>query len=95
MKTPQQLPVEVLFVILAAIGGISRYLSNYVNGERFRLSMLIANLFVSGFAGLMFALFARSFGLSIELQWISSGVGGFMGTEAVKFIVQKIKRQFP
>jgi len=52
----RNLPVEVVFVILASVGGVARYLSNYIKGEKFRLSMLVSNFILSGFAGLRFPL---------------------------------------
>lgn len=88
----KHIPIEIVFVTLAAIGGVARYLSRFLDGEKFSLSMLVANLFVSGFSGLMFALFGRSMGMSVEVQWVLSGVGGFMSTEALKYIAKKIKK---
>jgi len=88
----EKFPLELVFVAIAAMGGIARYLSLFLNGEKFRLSMFFANLIVSGFAGLMFALFGRSMAMSLEMQWVLSGVGGFMGTEAMKFLIAKIKK---
>ena len=89
----RNLPVEVVFVILASVGGVARYLSNYIKGEKFRLSMLVSNFILSGFAGLMFSLFGSSLGLSTEILFVLSGVGGFMSTEALKFLAQKIKKE--
>jgi hypothetical protein len=91
-KMKENLPVEVLYVIIAAIGGGARYLSLYINGERFRLSMLCANLLLSGFSGFMFSLFGGSLGLESDIIYVMAGIGGFMGTETVKFIASKLKK---
>lgn len=86
------LPTEIVYVALAAIGGLARYLSRFINGEKFSISMLLANFIISGFSGLMFSLFGKSLGLSSEFLYVLSGVGGFMSTEALKFLAQKIKK---
>ena len=88
----KNMPSEGIIVILAIAGGLARYLNLYLNGEKFRLSMLVANLILSGFAGLMFSLFGKSLGLATEFTYVLSGVGGFMSTEALKFLAQRVKK---
>lgn len=86
-----KIPPEWLYTILAACGGGARYLQGYIRGEAFSPRMFLANVVMSGFAGLMFALTARSMSFPPETIYVAAGIGGFMGTSALEFLASLIK----
>jgi hypothetical protein len=90
MKT--KIPIEIIYTLLAGAGGMARHINQYLNGEKFDWHLLLANMFLSGFSGLMFALFARGAGLSENLIFVFSGVGGYMSTSSLEYIFKKIKK---
>lgn len=79
-------PIEWFYAFIAGVGGAARYLNMYLNDGRFFWGNFMANIFISGFSGLMFALVGRSMNLPQEILFIFSGVGGFMGHNALEYI---------
>ena len=84
---------NVTFVLLAAGGGIARYLHNYTHGTKFHLSMFLANAVISGFSGLMFAYAAESAQFPPSFLYVSAGIGGFMGHSALEWLSEFIKNR--
>lgn len=82
----EAVPTEVIATIFAIVGGLAKYLHNYIQGKPFVFAVLFANLIVSGFSGFMFAQFAQVVGASEKVQFISAGIGGFMGAAAIDLI---------
>ena len=91
----KNLPIEVVYGILAVAGGIARYLNSYVNGEKFKLRILIASAVVAGFSGFMFALLGETMNMPTSLLHIMAGVGGFFGEQSLKFIMEYITKKTP
>ena len=88
------IPVEILWIILAIFGGIARYLDTYLTGkEIFSFSKVLATMFVCGFTGFICA----QIFLLIYPSWalVSAGIGGYLGTEAIKTIVPLWKARLP
>lgn len=86
-------PIEVMYGIVAIVGGISRYLTAYVNGEHFKFSILIASAFIAGFSGYMFALMGDSMSMPYPLPHIMAGVGGFFGDQTMKLVLEYVARR--
>jgi hypothetical protein len=86
----KQLPVEIFVVTIACAGGIARYLNGYANGQPFKLSIFIASTFVAGFSGLMFWYLGVSMNLPTPFLAMMAGVGGFMGEQSLKYIMEVI-----
>lgn len=84
-------PIEWLYALLAATGGGARYLNMYLNSGKFLWTNFIANLFISGFSGLMFAFMAESMNMPPMVLYIFAGVGGFMGHNALEFLASYLK----
>jgi hypothetical protein len=84
------IPIEVIFTVLAAIGGFARYLNGYVNGGGFSWRIFLASGFVSGFGGLMFGLFGQSLSLPLAMMLMMAGVGGFFSEQSLKFLMEYI-----
>jgi hypothetical protein len=85
---------EVMWAITAVIGGFARHLSLYIRGDKavFRVSMFLANGFVSGFSGYMFAQVM----LNLHPEWVlvAAGIGGYLGAETLEIIINFFKRKF-
>lgn len=86
------LPIELFYTAIAVIGGIARYLSGYVNGQRFKLSILLASAFVSGFGGFMFALFGQTMQLPDPMLFVMAGIGGFFSEQTLEFILENVTK---
>src|SRR3954471_19084954 len=71
--------------VLASAGGAVKFLAvtlkkgNFMSARRF-LFLLLANVFISGFSGLMGALVFSTFTADHVWQLIASGIGGYLGT---------------
>ena len=88
-----QLPLSFTTSIVAIAGGVARYLVGYVDGGRFKLSIFIASAFVSGFSGWMFALMGLDMNVPQEMIYMMAGVGGFMGEQTMKFILEYLGKK--
>lgn len=84
----KQFPVEAIYGLLAVGGGIARYLNGYANGQKFHLSILVASALVAGFSGYMFALLGVTMSMPQPMLFVMAGVGGFMGEQTLKFIME-------
>ncbi len=88
-ETLSKIPVQALYTVTAATGGVARYLNSFKDGKvRFSLSFFVASAFVAGFSGLMFALLGESLNLPSPLPYIMAGVGGFFGDQTMKFLLE-------
>ena len=85
-----KVPLDAIYVGIAVIGGIARYLNGFVNGNDFKLSVFFASAFVAGFSGYMFALLGDSLSLPPTMLHIMAGTGGFMGDQTLKFIMEYV-----
>ncbi len=80
------------FILIAAIGGIAKHLSEYLKGSTFRIRQLIANTIVSGFSGYIFA--EAAYQMNPEWSHVAAGIGGYMGAQALDFVFYVIKERF-
>jgi hypothetical protein len=79
-------PIEVVYVAVAATGGISRYLQKYLDGSKFTWQHLVAHGFISMFSGYMFGQAATYLNLGEQASFIFVGMGGFMGVRALEML---------
>lgn len=86
-----KIPIELIYTLIAAGGGVVRHLNEYIHGKKFAWRLLVANMILSGFSGFMFGLFARSLNINGDMTLVFSGVGGFMSSTALEFLYQKLK----
>ena len=87
-----KVPTEVIYVAIAAAGGTARYLHVYLNEGKFAWRHFIAHIFISAFSGYMFYQAAVNIlGLPESSVAIISGLGGWMGVEALKMLEILIK----
>ena len=91
MEWLSKIPPEIAFVMLAAVGGVSRYLFIYLNEGLFAWRHFIAHTIISCFSGYMFFLFgANVLGMEDGGVAILAGMGGWMGVEALKLLESSI-----
>lgn len=84
-------PIEIIWVFVAMIGGVARYLNSYISGQRFKLSIFLASGVVAGFSGYMFAIAGDSLQLPQGIVHMMAGVGGFFGEQTMKFLLDYAK----
>lgn len=89
----KEVPIEIIYGILAVMGGVARYLNSFVNGQKFRFSVFLASAVVAGFSGFMFALLGESLALPSAMKNVMAGIGGFFGEQSLKFIMEIIQRK--
>jgi hypothetical protein len=89
----KQSHVGLLYGAIAVFGGIARYLNEYANGEKFKISIFLASAFVAGFSGWMFALVGESMQMPQPMLFIMAGVGGFFGEQTMKLILEWVNKK--
>lgn len=89
-----KVPTEILYVTIAAAGGTARYLNIYLKEGDFTLRHFVAHVFISAFSGYMFYQAALNlFGMPEGSIAIVSGLGGWMGVEALKWLEMVLKNK--
>lgn len=83
-----QIITAIIFGAIAVAGGVARYLNGYINGVPFRFAAFCASVFVSGFTGYMLALVGLSMNFPEPVLFIMAGTGGFLGDQAMKFVME-------
>jgi len=78
----------IIAVTLAVAGGLARVL-NLKDKVRLKLSFILSELFISGFAGLMVLLLARSFGLADDWLGLICGMSGWVGPKILDLVSRK------
>lgn len=91
----EKVPTEIVYVAVAAFGGIARYLQFYLMEGAFAWRHFIAHVLVSCFSGYMFFQFATDvLGLGDDVIPVIAGMGGWMGVEALKLLESTIKKKW-
>lgn len=94
MEWLTKVPAEIVYVLVAAAGGVARYLQHYLNDGGFTWQHFIAHVIVSSFSGYMFYNFANNvLGFPDNTVAIFAGLGGWMGVEALKMLESIIKKR--
>ena len=89
----------LIWALLASMGGVARFLSMLLNSDSPPISvrrisfMLGANVFVSGFSGLMGALMMSIVTPDANWHFVSAGVFGFLGAKGLEIIADKISKK--
>ncbi len=88
----KDVPVQVLYIFVASIGGMARYLNGYIGDKKFSIPVFMASAFMAGFSGLMFALVGDSLHLPAPMPHIMAGVGGFFGDQTLKLVMEFVSK---
>lgn len=84
---------QIIYGLVAMCGGVARYLNAYAQGRPFKISVLAASTFVSGFSGYMFATLGASMSLPNPLIFMMAGAGGFFGEQTMKFVMEYVQNK--
>ena len=77
----------LLAVSFAALGGLARML-NLKEKRKLKWSMVLSEMFVAGFIGLILYLFVRASGLAGEWAGVICGLGGWVGPKILDLILK-------
>jgi len=81
----------IIAVSLAVAGGLARLL-NIKNESRLKWSSILAELFISGFAGLLVLMLARALGISGGFVGVVAGISGWIGPRVLDVIAKAASR---
>lgn len=94
MEIVQKISLESIYVLTAVSGGMARYLYKYTRGRKFSFQEMLAELFISGFSGIMFYKFAEIvLNFPDSANGLLAGLGGWMGVESMKFLADYFKNK--
>jgi LydA holin phage, holin superfamily III len=85
-----KLPNDLIWIIIAVLGGVARYLNKFLAGEEtVSIGRVLATVFVTGFCGYMTAQVM----MLMYPPWtvIGAGIGGWAGTQIMDTMVQFLK----
>lgn len=95
MDDLKNIPLEIIYVSLAALGGVARYLQKYLDEGKFGWQHLIVHIVISAFSGFMFYQFAENvLHISPSMVPVLAGMGGWMGVESLKVVEALVKKLF-
>ena len=92
MDNSYHIPVQVVYAVIAIVGGCARYLNSFVTGTPFKFTVFLASAFVAGFSGYMFAELGQSMQLTSQFIFMMAGVGGFFGEQTMKYIMEYLTK---
>jgi len=92
MEHLKDIPVQIIYVIIAIAGGVARYLNGYANGAPFKFSVFLASALSAGFSGMMFYYVGLSLSLPTPFLAMMAGTGGFFGEQTMKLVLEYTSR---
>lgn len=84
--------VAYLFFI-TFLGSLASYCYNIINGNKFNLIILIAQIFISIFAGALVVLTASYFNWQFELAGGIAGLAGWSGATLIKALEERLLKR--
>jgi hypothetical protein len=88
---PEQNLTEIFkHVGIAAVGGVAKYLNEYIKGSPFNWKICAAKFIVCGFIGFVFAQFFTVY--KTEYAYVASALAGYAGTEIFDTAVHALAR---
>lgn len=82
--------VVVYLFFITLLGSLASYCYHIMNGDRFRISTLLAQILVSTFAGALVVLGASYFNLDFELAGGVAGLAGWSGATLIKALEERL-----
>ncbi|MCL2497687.1 MAG: phage holin family protein [Symbiobacteriaceae bacterium] len=77
----------VIAILLASCGGLARLLHTK-NRKKMLWSLILSELFISGFAGLMVLMLARASGITGDWLGVICGMSGWIGPRILDILIQ-------
>ena len=95
IKNPDNINWFVAFLLLTMtlIGSLASYAYQLLNGHRFNLFVLLAQIIISIFSGLIMYLSASGLDLDFELAGGLCGLAGWSGAELIKALEKRFIRR--
>ena len=88
MEVMQNIPPEMLWLIVATIGGLARVSQRMIVDGPTPL-VALAHVIVSAFSGMMAALFTHQIGMMGNSLLLAAGLGGWAGVEMIEYLRRK------
>ena len=82
--------VVVYLFVITLLGSLASYCYHIMNGDTFRIGMLLAQIAVSTFAGALVVLGASYFNLDFELAGGVAGLAGWSGATLIKALEERL-----
>lgn len=82
--------VVVYLFFVTLLGSLASYCYHIMNGDKFRISTLIGQIFVSTFAGSLVVLGASYFNWDFELAGGIAGLAGWSGATLIKALEERL-----
>ena len=85
--------VVVYLFFITLLGSLASYCYHIMNGDKFRIGMLLAQIAVSTFAGALVVLGASYFNLDFELAGGVAGLAGWSGATLIKALEERLLKK--
>ena len=82
--------VVIYLFIITSLGSLASYCYHILNGDQFRIGTLIAQIFISTFAGALVVLAASYFNWAFELAGGIAGLAGWSGAALIKALEERL-----
>lgn len=95
IKDPDNIKWAVIFnlFVFAILGSLASYCYRILNGDKFRIGTLIAQIFISTFAGALVVLAASYFNWEFELAGGVAGLAGWSGATLIKALEERLVKK--
>lgn len=80
----------VYLFFLTLLGALASYCYHIMNGDKFRIGTLIAQIFISTFSGSLVVLGASLFSWDFELAGGIAGLAGWSGATLIKTLEERL-----
>lgn len=85
--------VVVYLFFVTLLGSLASYCYHVINGNKFNLMILIAQIFISIFAGALVVLTASYFNWQFELAGGIAGLAGWSGATLIKALEERLLKK--
>ncbi|MCX8641287.1 MULTISPECIES: phage holin family protein [unclassified Gilliamella] len=85
--------VVVYLFFVTLLGSLASYCYHLLNGHKFFLWTLIAQIFISIFAGALVILIASYFNWAFEMAGGVAGLAGWSGANLIKILEEKLLKK--
>ena len=82
--------VVIYLFVITLLGSLASYCYHIMNGDKFRIGMLLAQIAVSTFAGALVVLGASYFNLDFELAGGVAGLAVWSGATLIKALEERL-----